>query len=323
MNRTGASATLQSANTIARPFSTREVEKVLTYVDAGMPIDSQLKYAKREAWRICQTLNRIPPSTGQQRLLDVGCYGQWIGAYVNLLGYRDITGIANEADAGLRHDMPRKNGVLEFDLSVNFFDAEVEAFPYPDESFDVVVCCSMLEHLARDPMHLMSEINRVTRHGGDLVLQTPNSASLNTLQRTLLGSQPYSFSLYYGVGIHRHNREYTTSEIVRLMSNSGFEISSAETIGKMTPIWRRWVMNLLATPAALAGRCPMRYRGEVAMVVGRKSGPILERWPNWLYNDPWFNETWYRKHGGTLGRRRLEEWGPPKTHVRDETQHSG
>jgi 2-polyprenyl-3-methyl-5-hydroxy-6-metoxy-1,4-benzoquinol methylase len=263
--------------------------------------------------RAREALSRIHTSDGGQRLLDVGCYGQWIGAYVNLLGYRDVTGIAHGEDAGLGCDMPVKMGSRDFKLRSDFFDIETDSFPYDDESFDVVVCCEVLEHLVRDPMQVMSEINRVVKIGGQLVFQTPNSASLRTMLRTIAGLQPYSYSVYHGVGVDRHNREFTTAELVRLIENSGFSVKTAETFRFRKTSWLMRLAKVLTIPAAIAGKCPLGWRNDVSMVVAEKVDGVLERWPSWLYSDPWFIEPWYRKHGGPVGQRRLTEWQREKT----------
>ena len=294
-------------NHVGRQFSIADVEEALTRVDSGAPLERQLAYAKSEASRVHLTLRRLPSGDDGKRLLDVGICAQWIGAYVNLLGYRDITGIALEEGFGTGKTLPKKN-LPDFALAIDFLDAEKEPFPYPDASFDVVVCCSMLEHLVLDPMHMMSEISRVTKAGGLLCLQTPNSASLGTLKRALLGrQQPASYSPYFAIDIHRHNREYTPSELSRVAQAGGFEIASVDTFIQISPAWQRWVMTMLAFAAAQAGACPLRFRGERAMVCGRKKTPVVNRWPSWLYENPWLDEGWYRAHGA-LGKRRLDEW---------------
>jgi SAM-dependent methyltransferase len=50
--------------------------------------------------------------------------------------------------------------------------------PFPDESFDHVLCTEVLEH-AENPLALISEMHRVLRHGGTLVATVPFSARVH------------------------------------------------------------------------------------------------------------------------------------------------
>jgi 2-polyprenyl-3-methyl-5-hydroxy-6-metoxy-1,4-benzoquinol methylase len=51
--------------------------------------------------------------------------------------------------------------------------ADVQALPFPDESFDLVVSLETLEHVP-DPKKGLAELVRVTRRGGRLIVTTPN-----------------------------------------------------------------------------------------------------------------------------------------------------
>lgn len=49
--------------------------------------------------------------------------------------------------------------------------------PYEDDSFDLIWCSEVIEHL-KDPAFTLEEFRRVTRPGGDIILTTPNSYAL-------------------------------------------------------------------------------------------------------------------------------------------------
>ncbi|HEV2705656.1 MAG TPA: glycosyltransferase [Pyrinomonadaceae bacterium] len=108
------------------------------------------------------------------------------------------------------------------------FNMEQDAFPYADDSFDVVLFCEIIEHLLADPVHALSEIKRVLRPSGHLILTTPNAARLDNVARLLAGENIYD--PYSGFGPYgRHNREYTTRDLQRLLEANGLRIETLYT----------------------------------------------------------------------------------------------
>jgi hypothetical protein len=78
----------------------------------------------------------------------------------------------------------------------------------------------------------------------------------------------------------RHNREYAPREIHQLLENSGFEVTLLETgefLDAPHPEFA-WVKHMLDRY-----RLETSLRGDGIYAVGRKTGPIRERYPNWLY----------------------------------------
>ncbi len=173
-----------------------------------------------------------------------------------------------------------------FECEIDHFDAEKDVFPYPDDHFATVICGELIEHLFEDPMHLMSEVNRILKPGGHLVLTTPNIAALRGISGILQGYHPGFFHAYIrpaeGTGEvdARHNREYAPREIHQLLENSGFEVTLLET-GEFRdephPEFG-WILHLLERY-----RLSTELRGDGIYAVGRKTGAVRERYPAWLY----------------------------------------
>jgi SAM-dependent methyltransferase len=65
-------------------------------------------------------------------------------------------------------------------------------FPFPDQSFDAVVCLEGLEHML-EPDHLLKELLRVCRVGGAVVLSTPNVQNFYSRVQFLLTGTFYQF----------------------------------------------------------------------------------------------------------------------------------
>jgi SAM-dependent methyltransferase len=173
-----------------------------------------------------------------------------------------------------------------FTCDVDLFDAEKDRFPYEDGYFSTVLCCELLEHLTTDPMHMMAEINRILKLGGHVLLTTPNLGSLRAISAILQGFHPGLFPAYIRPRAPgeepepRHNREYMTGEIAHLLDGSGFDVTLLETgpfLARPEPE-HAWVTQLLQHYELSPG-----LRGEGIYAVGRKTGPVRERYPAWLY----------------------------------------
>jgi ubiquinone/menaquinone biosynthesis C-methylase UbiE len=102
-------------------------------------------------------------------------------------------------------------------------DLESEPIPVEDETFDFVICSEVVEHLDVDPMYMMSEINRVLKTGGTLILTTPNACSTLSIWKILRGYEPYFYMQYQtDRSPYRHNYEYSPRSLIALLNASGF-----------------------------------------------------------------------------------------------------
>ena len=68
-----------------------------------------------------------------------------------------------------------------------------EPLPFADGSFDVACCLEGLEHLI-EPVPLIRELVRVTRHGGEIVVSTPNVANFYSRLAFLFTGAFYQFN---------------------------------------------------------------------------------------------------------------------------------
>lgn len=256
------------------------------YILSWAPDKPAQAYIETHLTRFEKTLSITPVAGPGDRILEMGSYLQITPALKTRLGYSEVRGCYYGPAGAIDQRWVKSSTGECFHCTLELFDAEKDRFPYDDSYFSTVLCCELLEHLTEDPMHMMSEINRILRPGGHLVLTTPNIASLRAIAAILSGYHPGFFPAYIRPRVAgeepeaRHNREYTAREIALLLHYAGFETTLVETgpFRDQPKPEHEWVKHLLAQYQQ-----PADLRGDGVYAVGRKTGPVRERFPAWLY----------------------------------------
>jgi SAM-dependent methyltransferase len=256
------------------------------YLETWATTPPSLGYLHTHQTRLVKTLEITPRGGPCDRILEMGAYLQITPALRSKLGYGEVRGCYFGELGRVDHRVETSAEGETFECDIDHFDAEKDPFPYPDEHFSTVLCCELIEHLFEDPMHLMVEVNRILKPGGHLVLTTPNVTALRGISAILQGYHPGFFHAYIkpaesGEVDARHNREYTPREIHRLLADSGFEVTLLET-GEFRDVPHPefgWVIHLLERY-----RLETEFRGDGIYAVGRKTGAVRERYPDWLYS---------------------------------------
>jgi SAM-dependent methyltransferase len=242
-------------------------------------------YCEQHLTRLAHTLEIIPKGDASQSILEMGSYMQITPALKFKLGYGHVRGCYyGKLGRSDRKFAASTNGE-QFECLIDHFDAEKDVYPYDDACFDTIVCGELIEHLFSDPMHMMSEVNRILKPGGHFIVTTPNIISYRALAALLESYHPGFFTAYIrpnpdGETDARHNREYTPGEVQHLLTGSGFEVVRLET-GPFRDephpefSWIRLLLEKLELQTY--------WRGDGIYAVGKKSGPVKERWPSWLY----------------------------------------
>jgi SAM-dependent methyltransferase len=108
------------------------------------------------------------------RVLDVGSGTGDLARKLATIGHQ-----ASACDCLPEHEWTHGDtvGYMKCDLAAGL--------PYPDESFDYIVCLEVIEHVD-NPMALCREIGRVLRKGGRLYMSTPNILNMRSRVKFLL-----------------------------------------------------------------------------------------------------------------------------------------
>ena len=257
------------------------------YIRSWATDDGSKGYVETHVTRLAKTLDITPRGRPGDRILEMGAYLQITPALKTKLGYGEVRGCYYGELGQVSHRSVTSITGEQFECDVDLFDAEKDCFPYESEYFSTVICGELIEHLFEDPMHLMSEINRILKPGGHVVLTTPNICSMRAMSAILQGYHPGFFQAYIRPAQPgdepdaRHNREYTPQEIHLLLMDAGFEKTLLET-GEFREEAKpefEWVKHLLRRY-----HLPTDLRGDGIYAVGRKLGPVRDRYPGWLYS---------------------------------------
>ena len=153
-----------------------------------------------------------------QRVLDVGCGEGHFAAELVASGAH-VVGI-DVAEEPLRRGRERQP-----ELDLLLVDSEA-SWPLPDASFDVVWAGEVIEHVA-DTAAWLSEIRRVLRSGGSLLISTPTVGRCALLSAAL---SRRSFAARFDP-LGEHLRFYNRATLSRLIEDFGFERPSVRSAG--------------------------------------------------------------------------------------------
>jgi ubiquinone/menaquinone biosynthesis C-methylase UbiE len=161
-----------------------------------------------------ETIVRRIARGGSRSILDWGCGWGQITVLLRRAGL-DATAFdyAPDLDAPTVRPLPRYP-----EIEAHFGRDPVE-LPFADGSFDAVLSCGVLEHVAR-PHESLDEIRRVLRPGGTFyVYKLPNRASYLEWIAKRLG-------LYYH-GANEDDAVYSLGSAENLVRSHGFEVTES------------------------------------------------------------------------------------------------
>jgi SAM-dependent methyltransferase len=166
--------------------------------------------------KITQLIER--EANNSSALLDIGCWdGKATCEYGAVANTSVLAGVEVFPDQAL---MARQRGIDVAEVNL-----ESDPFPWASQTFDLVVCNQVFEHL-KNIFHPIDEIARLLKPGGKLVISVPNLASLHNRVMLLLGLQPSSIRIF-----GPHVRGYAMKEFTEYLKAGGlFEVRRIEGV---------------------------------------------------------------------------------------------
>lgn len=194
--------------------------------------------------RIKQLLELCKTTSGK-KILDIGCNDGRMGQILKEKYGKDIYGIDLSKDP-LKVAMTRGIKCLRSDIELGL--------PYKDNSFDAVIAGDIIEHIY-DTEHFIKEIKRVLIGGGELIMSTPNIASLGARLELLIGRQPLMLETKLE-GFSGHIRWFTYQALKELLEDYDFRILSFCSYHVEIPILARFTKKKFLTSEKLAKLFP-------------------------------------------------------------------
>ncbi len=114
-------------------------------------------------------------------------------------------------------------------VSVRSIDIEREPLPFANGYFDVVICNQVLEH-TKEIFWIVSELARVTKQGGKLIVGVPNLGSLHNRIALLAGYQPPAINV-----LGTHIRGFTVPGFTEFLETGDYLKVSAVIGGNFYP----------------------------------------------------------------------------------------
>lgn len=162
---------------------------------------------------------------GARRLLELGSNPYFLTLLIqrHFKFEMELANFFGRPEENGRHSQFVEGAGEKYEFPFQHFNLEVDPFPYESSSLDCVIFCEILEHLLLNPDHSVSEMGRILRPGGWLIVTTPNVARLANAVRLLRGKNINDGYSPYGI-YGRHNREYTLQEVVDLLERNSFRV---------------------------------------------------------------------------------------------------
>jgi 2-polyprenyl-3-methyl-5-hydroxy-6-metoxy-1,4-benzoquinol methylase len=159
--------------------------------------------------------------TGNPTILEVGCGD---GSFTRSLAEHSSRVTAVDISASQIERNIRAHP------EINFIQHDVaQPFPFGNETFDVIWCSEVLEHLF-DPGFAMREMQRVLAHGGRLLLTVPYHGMFKDVLIALFKWEEHF------APTNPHIRFFTRKTLVQLAASAGFVEIATNTCGMNKPL---------------------------------------------------------------------------------------
>ena len=220
---------------------------VVSSASAYFETDPFTKYLFKKRFRFVEDYIKNTARGNFKRAVDIGCgigfFLPIISSYANKVVALDYSGdILNYA-----RFMAEKKNIN----NVDFVRGSISSLPFPDNSFDLVVCMSVLEHF-KNPEEPLRELKRILAPGGLLIVGYPTETPLfRFLHGKASRIMPKRRKIQKIFDQEKPGAEFAAPHmanaktIAKAISDAGFNESVSKSIKLLPPFFKLYTVNFL------------------------------------------------------------------------------
>ncbi len=194
--------------------STKELDHILHQVPPDYyqkSIESNILQKRWHTGKLSAVLQSIG-SFQPKKVLDVGCAGGWfISEMAKKYPHTKCYGV-DVYEPAISYAKKRYE-------AITFSTADAHKLPYQNESFDLIVCTEVLEHVI-DPKNVMDEITRILKKDGIAIIEMDSG---NLLFRIIWH---WWTNMRKGVWKDSHIHAFTAKKLETLLKKSTLKIKT-------------------------------------------------------------------------------------------------
>lgn len=187
-------------------------------------------YAKPTGIHRKKKIIKMLSPTKNDTICDMGCGdGNLSGSLVKKA--RQVTGV----------DISQKRVNRAKGKGIDAICADIHSTPFGSNSFDKVICSEVLEHVF-NPYEVITEIYRILKQGGTLVISVPVDEDIDktilVASREDIENMDYELiKKKYSIE-HCHLTSFSKRSIIKTLEETGFEIIQIDYTNNYKPIFK-------------------------------------------------------------------------------------
>ena len=166
--------------------------------------------------------------------LDIGCGGGIIAEDLAQFS-ASVTGV----DISLASLETARSHAMQNGLDIKYIESPAESLPFKDNSFELVTCCDVLEHVD-DVAKVISEVKRVLKPGGIFVYDTVNRTLMSYLAHIFI-AEDFPLTRFMPKNTHVWHKFIRPNELQNIFRDNGLSVKEEWGMEpSMNPISMVW-----------------------------------------------------------------------------------